>query len=164
MLQAVVTTRRLCAIVTSLVLLGCGEGGPELASVSGTVTKGGKPLAGVNVTFAPTAAGPSSGARTDADGKFILICQSGKMGAIVGEHKAVLQAVAESKVDSNSDPKGAMEAMLKARSGGAKGKNVDPSKVAAAETPFPPEYGDPGKTPLTYTVKAGSNEFDIAIP
>jgi len=164
MLHAVVTTRRLCAIVASLALLGCGEGGPELASVSGKVTKGGKPLAGVNVTFAPKAAGPSSGARTDSEGKFVLICQSGKAGAVIGEHKAVLQAVADSKVDSNSDPKAAMDAMFKARSGGPKGKNVDPSKAAAAESPFPPEYGDPAKTPLTYQVKAGSNEFDIAIP
>jgi hypothetical protein len=164
MFQGMMASRRLCLVVTSVFVLGCGEAGPELASVSGKLTKGGQPLAGVNVTFAPTNAGPSSGARTDAEGKFILICQSGKAGAVVGEHKAVLQAVASSAVDSNSDPKAAMEAMLKARSGGAKGKNVDPTKAAAAEAPFPPEYGDPAKTPLKYEVKAGTNEFDIAIP
>jgi len=118
----------------------------------------------VNVTFSPVNPGPSSGARTDAEGKFILICQSGKAGAAIGQHKAILQAVASGGVDSNSDPKAAMEAMLKARSGGPKGKNVDPSKAAAAEAPFPAEYGDPAKTPLSYEVKAGTNEFDIAIP
>jgi len=164
MLQAIGTTRRLCVVVASLVLMGCGDAGPELASVSGTVTKGGKPLAGVNVTFTPKNPGPSSGARTDAAGKFILISQSGRSGAAIGDHKATLQDVAASGVDSNSDPKAAMEAMMKARSGGAKGKNVDPSRAAAAATSFPPEYGDPAKTPLSYTVKSGSNEFDIAIP
>jgi len=164
MLRNIFGSRGLCLVVASLFLAGCGDGGPELAAVSGKVTKGGQPLAGVNVTFSPVNPGPSSGARTDAEGKFILICQSGKAGAVIGQHKAILQAVASGGVDSNSDPKAAMEAMLKARSGGPKGKNVDPSKAAAAEAPFPAEYGDPAKTPLSYEVKAGTNEFDIAIP
>ena len=164
MLRNIFGSRGLCLVVASLFLAGCGDGGPELATVSGKVTKGGQPLAGVNVTFSPVNPGPSSGARTDAEGKFILICQSGKAGAVIGQHKAILQAVAAGGADSNSDPKAAMEAMLKARSGGPKGKNVDPSKAAAAEAPFPAEYGDPAKTPLSYEVKAGTNEFDIAIP
>jgi len=158
-------TRRslpLLAVCCSLILTGCGDSGPALSSVSGKVTKGGKPLANINVTFTPTAGGPSSAGRTDSDGKFALICQNGKAGAVPGKHKVVLQAFQEAAVDSNADPKAAMEAYMKMRGGNGK-KNTAPSNDPSGGA-FPKEYGDAAKTPLQYEVTASANEFDIVIP
>ena len=44
----------LLALIGIGFLAGCGDAGPALSSVSGKVTKGGKPLANINVTFTPT--------------------------------------------------------------------------------------------------------------
>ena len=116
----------------------------------------------INVTFTPAAGGPASAGRTDADGKFALICQNGKAGAVPGKHKVVLQTVQEAAVDSNSDPKAAMEAYMKMRGGSGK-KNTAPSNDPSGGA-FPKEYSDASKTPLQYEVGTSGNEFDIVIP
>jgi hypothetical protein len=91
-----------------------------------------------------------------------LICQNGKAGAVPGKHKVVLQSVQEAAVDSNTDPKAAMEAYMKMRGGSGK-KNTAPSNDPSGGA-FPKEYSDASKTPLQYDVGASSNEFDIVIP
>jgi len=158
-------TRRTLSVMSLLAVFsaaGCGASGPALSAVSGKVTKAGKPLANINVTFTPTAGGPASAGRTDADGKFALICQNGKAGAVPGKHKVVLQSVQEAAVDSNADPKAAMEAYMKMRGGNGK-KNTAPSNDPSGGA-FPKEYSDASKTPLQYEVGTSSNDFDIVIP
>ena len=86
----------------------------------------------------------------------------GKSGAVPGKHKVVLQSVQEATVDSNSDPKAAMEAYMKMRGGSGK-KNTAPSNDPSGGA-FPKEYSDASKTPLQYEVGASGNEFDIVIP
>ena len=75
------------ALAVSMVLvLGCGSG-LDLATVEGTVTMDGTPLAGAVVEFSPTAAGGSSSLGvTDASGHYELKFTADKPGALVGEH------------------------------------------------------------------------------
>ena len=143
-----------------LLLAGCGGAGAvDLYKVTGTVTKAGEPLKGVSVTFSPVAAGPSSGGITNDEGKFVLLCQNGKAGAVAGKHKAVLAMVTA----AGSAPVG-MEAMMSARSASeAKGERGAPAKSEEVAS-FPSEYGDAQKTPLSYEVKAEANDFDVVIP
>ena len=61
-----------CLYVMLLGLVtGCSSSGPEIASVSGRITMDGKPLANATVVFIPENGRPA-GARTDADGKYVL--------------------------------------------------------------------------------------------
>lgn len=60
------------AILLVLTLPGCGSDGPEMATVSGTVTLDGTPVEGAGVVFTPQAGGRAVNASTDASGKFSL--------------------------------------------------------------------------------------------
>lgn len=145
-------------------LSGCG-GGASLAYVKGTVTQGGKPLAGVAVTFTQTEKNFSAAGLTNDSGAFVLVSQSGKAGAMPGKNKVTLtipSAGVSQKVDmSNPD---SVEQMRKMRDttlqGGRKGAPAQEKKP----TSIPAEYSNPNKTPLEYEVTTGSNDFDIPIP
>ena len=54
-----------------LAYVGCSSSGPDIAYVSGRVTMDGKPLAQATVVFIPEDGRPA-GARTDADGRYVL--------------------------------------------------------------------------------------------
>jgi len=144
----------ICLLLAAL--CGCGGGDSvSLYSASGVVTKGGKPLAGVSVTFTPDK-GPSSGAVTNAEGKFILVCSTGQSGAVAGKHKVTL-----TKVEATSggfDP----VAMSKSREAGI-GKRGQPKETKASDA-IPAEYGDAARSPLKFEVKTSSNTFEIPIP
>lgn len=152
--------------------VGCGDGeSVTVHPVSGKLTRGGKPLAGVMVTFTPTAVGNtnapgvSSSGLTNANGEFVLVTQTGKSGAIAGKHK--VQLTVPTKTDTGGgnwgDP-AFIEKMTKQRQAGL---NAGASGAPVAEEKsdlVPAEYADGEKTPLTYEVKPGSNSFDIPIP
>ena len=75
---------------------GCGQSGPELAPVIGTVQwKGGGPateLANYNVSTQPVGKGDSATGVVQADGTFTLSTLAENDGAIVGKHKVALGA------------------------------------------------------------------------
>ena len=66
--------------------IGCGEGGPQVAPVTGRVTLDGQPLEHADVAFQPDGSQRPSIGRTDADGRYTLAYKRGQPGAIVGEH------------------------------------------------------------------------------
>lgn len=76
----------LCVIA---VCAGCGTDGPELGTVSGTVTLDGAPLPNVLVVFNPGNARPSEG-RTDATGHYEMQYTREQPGAILGQHKVII--------------------------------------------------------------------------
>ncbi len=79
-----------------LLFTGCGGGKPtaKLFAVNGKLTQGGKPLAGVRISFAPVdRALPTSTAVVQAGGEFVLKCLDGRDGAVAGKHKVVLEVV-----------------------------------------------------------------------
>ena len=83
------TFRCLWAAVACLsiaVLAGCGDGGPEIVDISGTVTRGGSPVADLTVNFIPESGRPSWGT-TDASGGYTLHYSRERDGARVGKHK-----------------------------------------------------------------------------
>lgn len=88
------------SIVVALLVLalpGCGEAGPELFPVRGTVTYQGQPLPLGNVMFIP-ANGPAATATIAPDGSYSL-------RAVAGEHRVVVTAIqttSETVIDEQS--------------------------------------------------------------
>ena len=61
------------ALLTGFLGVGCGGGrGPQLGSVTGTITLNGEPLPGVSVTFIPEDQGSPSYGGTDLNGVYRL--------------------------------------------------------------------------------------------
>lgn len=79
--------------VLAAVAGGCG-GPPAVAEVDGTVTLGGKPVAGAEVYFYPVVDGgdarPTATALTDDAGRYVLACATGQPGAVVGKHRVAV--------------------------------------------------------------------------
>jgi hypothetical protein len=124
-----------------IAVAGCGgSGGLSTVKVTGTVIHKGKPAQGVMVTFVPEKGRPASGI-TDASGRFVLSTLNSGDGAMPGKHAVTL-------TESFQDKPPPMPGM---------GRPL-PSR-------FPPQYGDPKKTPLTREVQAGGKNdfpFDVA--
>lgn len=144
----------------ALFFAGCGQAaGPDLYQVTGKVTKGGEPLKSISVTFTPVEGGPSSAGLTNEEGKFVLLCQNGKAGAVVGKHKVVLSDASSTE----SAPVGYEAMMASRKAAEASGAKGAPAK-SDAKASFPPEYGNASSTPLSYDIQAGNNDFDVVIP
>ena len=86
-MQLLNQTGRYCIWGLTLIAMGCGGGVEKvnLASATGQVTDGEKPIAGAVIEFFPTDGRTSVGV-TDGDGKFTLKYND-ELGAVVGEGK-----------------------------------------------------------------------------
>lgn len=73
-----------------LVISGCSSGDVPLGTVSGHVTKGGKPEPGITVKFDPVEGGRGSIGLTDANGYYDLTF-SDRKGALLGKHNVVVE-------------------------------------------------------------------------
>lgn len=122
--------------VLSGLFVGCGGGSdlPELASVSGTVTKGGQPLSGAMVTFAPQGEGRPSSGTTDDQGLYTLMYNIDAEGATLGMHNVTVEAA-----DSEEDYQ------------------------EADDVPEGQEQQTLQEKPLEVEVKAGANTVDIPL-
>jgi hypothetical protein len=67
------------------ILVGCKGEGPDIVSVSGTVTHNGKPVPNLKIYFVPTNGRPSWG-HSDAAGEFTLDYDEDHNGAKVDTH------------------------------------------------------------------------------
>jgi len=137
--------------VLALGLAGCsGDGGPAnrlpTKKVAVTVNYKGAPLEGATVTFVPQTAGaPPAVGKTDAQGKAQLKTYVEGDGAVVGQHKVLIdksEAVGGQTVDQNSpqyDP------------------NAPPATI---KYHIPKKYSDFANSGLAAEVKdSGPNEF-----
>lgn len=87
MFLRVLGTRTVLALAfLSLCAPGCGSSGPRIVKVTGTVTRGGKPVEKLVLNFEPEHGRPSWGV-TDKDGRYTLNYEPGRDGAITGTHK-----------------------------------------------------------------------------
>lgn len=95
----------LASLMLAVAIAGCaGASGAKLAPVTGKVTQGGEPLAGADVMFIPESGAPSGG-RTDDSGRFELVYNDGRPGAVPGKHQVVISEAAP----EGSDPGGGAE-------------------------------------------------------
>jgi hypothetical protein len=127
----------IAALLTSL--LGCGDGGPELASVKGIVTVDGQPVPNATLTFVPQEGSPSYG-QTNREGKYELMFTDVKRGAMLGSHQVTIEGQRLSK-DELAEMK-------------AQGMDV-PDRIVE----IPKAYRQAGA--LTAEVKRGSNAIDF---
>lgn len=118
---------------------GCGK---HSASVSGSVTLEGTPLATGVVTYTPAATGPSAYANIGGDGRYAL--QTGAAAGLEpGSYKVTVAA--------NATPEQAA----------AMGIKVGREGIMPLLTP--PKYADVSSTPLTVDVKAGRQVIDLVL-
>jgi hypothetical protein len=74
----------------ALVLLAGCNSGIDLGTVTGHITKDGKPQPKLIVNFSPGAGHRGSQGYTDADGRYELIYTLNKMGAVPGQHHVTI--------------------------------------------------------------------------
>ncbi len=120
-------------------LCGCG---PKfnVTPVGGIVRLNGKPLAGVEVRFAPEMPAdaytfPFSQATADDSGRYELRCDNAQLGAVVGTHKVIIR-----RPSSRPAPGAA---------------------PASSGPPIPLIYQSFADSPLQIEVKVDQKEYDI---
>ncbi len=136
---------RAILLVALAALLGC-SGAHGTASVSGTVTYKGQAVDGATVILHPKAddptAKPAQG-KTNGGGHFTVTTYFGPgeqpAGAMPGEY-----AVTVTKID---EPQGAF----------------DPHKDPPPKNHLPIKYSTPQQSPLTVTIKPGSNRPELKL-
>ncbi len=75
---------------------GCNDSGPELGSVSGTISLDGKPLEGAEISFQPDlATGSPALGETDVQGRYEMRHSRSRKGAHVGTHKVHITTAIE---------------------------------------------------------------------
>jgi len=124
---------------TLLLAVGCGR---HAGKVSGRVTLDGQPLTNGVVSFTPVKAGSSAYGTIGSDGRYRL--QTGaETGIDPGDYKVTIAA--------NATPEQAA----------AMGIKVGREGIMPLLTPQ--RYGDVATTPLSATVKSGSQEIDFVV-
>src|SRR5262249_55314132 len=138
------------------------QGKPPFAPVEGTVTKGGKPLAGVIVDFYPDPGdrGPrSTSAPTDEAGHYRLHSSwGGDDGAVVGPHRVCI-------VENRNEGSGLFGRQSKAAKlpKEAQEKLARLKKEASESRRVPRGYGRPTDTPLRVEVQPGEQVIDLEV-
>jgi hypothetical protein len=161
------------AVLCGLLALAAAAGGCQrqptwnLAPVEGTVTKGGRPLANVQVTFWPDSEagtqGPRSSAKTDEAGHYRLRSDNGDDGAAIGTHRVCLldisvlpsrltRARGRLRTEEDKELSEKMKEFLKEK---------EPASVSPR---VPPRYTRPDKTPLRAEVRPGPQTLDFNVP
>ena len=126
-------------IAAAMIACGCSK---HAAKVTGDVTLGGKPLTTGVVNFTPVSGGPSAYGNVAADGHYTL--QTGAEQSLVpGDYIATVAA--------NATPDEAARMGIK----------VGREGIMPLLTPA--KYADVKTSPLKVTVKAGTQEIDLAL-
>ena len=161
---------RLWICLVAGMLAGCTAGSSGTIPVTGKVTKGGQPVSGAAVTFAPGATdGKPAAGTTDASGVYKLTTFVNGDGALPGSYKVTITkfpgaetpGVEAGKVANPQDVDAIYKSMEK------QGKNVlgrptAPPKEAANE--IAAKFARTDTSGLTAEVKAGAtNAFDFDV-
>ena len=128
-------TTRWSLLLPLLCLLGCG-GPAHVATVQGTVTLGGQPLADATVTFVAQATGAISRGRTDTAGRYRLLYSHQYEGAEIGRYRVTISTFRDG--DPDADP-----------------------PVPRSPENVPLRYNQ--KSDLVADVQAGTNQLDFAL-
>ena len=124
----------------ALAATGCGDSGPEMARVSGTVTYQGKPVPKGTVSFvSPEPGRRNATGNLDANGYYRLQTEQPGDGAELGEYDVTLYSHDEPVLDYR------------------------PKVPVKVQRLIPEKYEDPKTSNLKRTVKSGSNTFDLEL-
>jgi hypothetical protein len=94
-------------LILAVACSGCGESGPEIASVEGKVTLDGQPLPDAAVVFIPENGRPA-GARTDEQGNYVLNFTEGREGAIPGKNRVQISTARDPGETADGQPRPAV--------------------------------------------------------
>jgi len=97
--------RGLALLITSSVVIGCGEGDPDAipaVPAAGTVNYQGKPVETGYVQFVPEKGRPASG--TIQNGQFTLMTYEEGDGAIPGKHQVGITATKQVTIKGRGEP------------------------------------------------------------
>jgi hypothetical protein len=137
--------QRVLALIGVLFLFGCSTG-HGTATVSGTVLYKNQPVDGATVIFHPKGEGPTAKpaqGKTDSSGRFTLTTYFSPTdqpaGALPGDYSVTI-----TKID---EPQGA----------------YDPHKDPPLKNHLPLKYSTPQQSPLTATIKPGSNKPEFKL-
>jgi hypothetical protein len=150
------TARCLVLSASAAMLIGCGgdPSKPKLGRVSGKVTYNGQPVPKGVVSFVPSGGpgaqtGQSATGEIGPDGSYTLTTFDRGDGAVLGEHTVlVLAREDDPAIQGKGMPIPDSKGQLKIKPP----KSLVPEKYATAE-----------KSPLRFTVKEGSNVYDIEL-
>lgn len=155
--------RRCIALLCLAALAGGCERQPEFGLVEGTVTRGGRPVANIEVMFYADGdtQGPRASGLTDANGRYKLQTEAGKGGAAVGQHRVCLYDRDPAFIMSLN--MGSLPTSEKSKlSPDVMAKLQPPAKQAASRVPD--NYMQPWESPLRADVKPSSQTLDFQIP
>jgi len=96
---------RCVALLFVAALTGCGNDGPQIVPVTGTLTYKGQPVTNATVWFQPESGRPSW-SHTDEQGHFKLSYDKTRDGAVVGKHKVWIDPHAVSQADRDAEMQG----------------------------------------------------------
>lgn len=119
---------------------GCGSDEPEIVRVTGTVTRGGKPVPGLIVHFQPEGGRPSWG-QTDAQGHYDLDYDPQHRGARVGKHKVFFEL----------------------GSAGAAEPGESSRATSAEQRDIVKKYGSRDTSPLSFEVSEDGQVIDLKV-
>lgn len=149
------------AFALLLAVAGCGRSLPAVGRVSGRVTVAGKPVTTGAVWFYPAGSGRPGIGQIGPDGRYTLATFASADGALLGEHRVVIDAreierkFAPSKAaaDLPADVPEYIRQEMAAMPLWEKVRWIVPEIYAAAAT-----------TPLRAAVKPGRNKIDFDMP
>jgi hypothetical protein len=134
----------LVSVPVLVVAAGCRDSLP-LGEVDGVITMDGQPLPEVLITFVPEAAGNGTPVRSmavsDDEGRYRLQAETLVSGAVLGEHRVIVEDLA----------------VLKAP------RTEDGTVITHPPNRFPSHYSDPLKSPLRATVDDASQHIPLEL-
>lgn len=153
------------ALLFPLFLIGCATKEKEMAEVEGVLTVNGKPIQHVKVEFFPEQdekgrSDMHSSAYVDENGRFKLVGNNHKAGALIGKHIVILSdllykpEVAEAAKQRKKlpEPMDGIEPLPNAK-----------NSLVLLKPRFSPEYSNPLRTPLNVEIHEGKNELTLDV-
>jgi hypothetical protein len=97
---------RAAILLGLMCVLGCGNGGPELAKVTGSISLDGKPVPHAIITFFPLFGGSTSYGVTDKTGRYELMFSDVDRGAMLGAFRVKIETkkYTRDELPEGSDP------------------------------------------------------------
>lgn len=146
-----------------LAMSGCG-GASSIGAVpvTGTVTLDGQPVEGAAVTFAPQEKGRAAAGVTDASGKFVLMTERPKDGAVPGAYRVGITKYERSvnRIAPGETDIDAIYAAAEAAGEDISGTGARRGNEKVPNNLLPERYKDPQSSPLNAQVtEDGENDF-----